>query len=51
MQANSVNKISSPLYGLGVKWLYPRKLFGSELAASFIYYSGNGFNYLDDWYK
>ncbi|KAH1612695.1 Feruloyl esterase B-1 [Aspergillus fumigatus] len=51
VQANTVNEVFSAMYGLDGKWLYPRMQPGSELAASFIYYSGNGFKYSDDWYK
>ncbi|EAW15424.1 putative feruloyl esterase [Aspergillus fischeri NRRL 181] len=51
VQANTVNEVFSAMYGLDGKWLYPRMQPGSELAASFIYYSGNGFKYSDDWFK
>ncbi|GIC88918.1 putative feruloyl esterase [Aspergillus udagawae] len=51
VQANTVNEVFSPMYGLDGKWLYPRMQPGAELGASFIYYSGNGFQYSDDWLK
>jgi feruloyl esterase len=50
-QVKTVNVVFSPLYGKDGSFLYPRMQPGSELGASFIYYSGRPFSYAEDWYR
>lgn len=50
-QADTVQKIFSPLLAQDGSLIYPRMQPGSEIVASFLLYSGQPFPYTTDWFR
>lgn len=51
IQVNTVNQVFSPLYGENGQLSYPRMQPGSEVLAAYVYYSGEPFQYAEDWFR
>jgi feruloyl esterase len=50
-QVGAVRKAFTDFYGVDGNLIYPRMQPGSEIIASFVYYTGGPFSYSSDWFK
>lgn len=50
-QVLTVRTLFTDWYGVNGSIIFPRMNYGAEIAASFIYYNGQPFQYTEDWYR
>ena len=50
-QVQSVRTLFTDFYGVNGSIIFSRMNYGAEIAASFIYYTGQPFPYTQDWYR